>query len=122
MPTATKTTKKKRVHAVDVKVTGRGARLITTSRPDLFLIRVGSRVTETPADQAAGPLLRKVGKALSKPGVRREAVFGTQPKKNFYAYSLDPTNPARMVREDAEGNKTVGHMVDGKFRKVAVAA
>lgn len=61
MPTATKTATKKR------------ARLITTSRADLFLVRVGNRVTETPADQLAVPLLRNFGKALSKPGVRRDA-------------------------------------------------
>ena len=120
MATATKPTKKKRSDCVEVKVIGRGARLITTSRSDLFLVRIGDPVTETPGDEQAGPLLRMVGKALSKPGVRREAVFGARPKKNFYAYSLDPTNPARMVREDADGNKTVGRMVDGKFRKVAV--
>lgn len=101
-----------------ITVTGRGARLLSTCHPDLFLVRIGNKVTETPADQEAGPLLLKVGKALSKPGVRREAVFGTQPKKNFYAYSLDPTDPTRMVREDAEGNKSIGRMVDGKFRKL----
>lgn len=115
-------TKKKRQRGADVKVSGRGARLIATSYADLFLVRIGDPITETPAGEAAGPLLRRIGKALSKPGVRREAVFGTQPKKNFYAYSLDPTNPTRMIREDAEGNRTVGRMVDGRFRKVAGAA
>lgn len=106
-----------------MKVTVHGGRLLATSRPDVFVVRVGSKaITETPADQTAGPLLKKVGKALSKPGVRREAVFGAQPKQNFYAYSLDPTNPSRMVREDAAGNKTVGRMVNGAFRKLNPAA
>lgn len=107
---------------VKVMFTGeaKNARVIT-SRPDLVMLQFKTHV-ETPADQHAGPLLRKVVKALSKPGVRREAVFGTSPKKNFYAYSMDPTNPTRMVREDVEGNRTVGTMVDGRFRKVAAVA
>jgi hypothetical protein len=104
------------------KVTVRGGKLMATSRADLFLVRVGTKpVTETPADQTAGPLLRKVGKALSRPGVSREAVFGRAPKENFFVYSLDPTDPKRMIREDAAGNRTVGRMVNGAFRKVAVA-
>ena len=105
-----------------VSVSGRGARLLSTSRSDLFIVRVGGRVAKTPPDQTAGPLLRKVGRALSQPGIRREAVFGQAPKKTFYAYSLDPTNVERMIREDGEGNKTVGRMVDGKFRKVTASA
>jgi len=96
---------------------------MATSRPDLFLVRVGTKpVTEAPADQAAGPLLRKVGRALAKPGVSREAVFGAAPKHNFYVYSLDPTDANRMIREDVAGNRTVGRMVNGAFRKIAVAA
>lgn len=95
---------------------------MATSRADLFLVRVGAKPVETPADQAAGPLLRKIGKALSRPGVSREAVFGRAPKHNFFVYSLDPTDPNRMIREDVAGNRTVGRMVNGAFRKVAVAA
>ena len=94
-----------------------------TSRPDLFIVRVGAAtVSRAPADQAAVPLLRKVARALAKPGVSREAVFGAAPKRNFYAYSLDPSDPTRMVREDAQGNKTVGRMVNGAFRKLVAAA
>lgn len=104
-----------------VKVSG--GRLLPTSRPDLFIVRVGTKpVTEVAPDQTAVPLLRKAGRALLKPGVSRESVFGSAPKQNFYAYSLDPADPTRMVREDAAGNKTVGRMINGTFRKVANAA
>lgn len=83
-------------------------------------MRVGNEpVTETPADQLAGPLLQKLGKALSKPGISRVAVFGPNPKRTAYAYSLDPSDPVRMIREDAAGNRTVGRMTNGIFRKIA---
>lgn len=100
-----------------------GGQLLSTSRPDLFIVRVGAKpVDKMPADQAAVPLLRKTGRALAKPGVSRASVFGAQPKQNFYAYSLDPTDPTRMVREDAAGNKSVGRMINGSFRKLVAAA
>lgn len=100
-----------------------GGDLLPTSRPDLFIVRVGTKpVVKASADQAAGPLLRKVGRALARPGVSHETVFGVTPKRNFYAYSLDPTDPTRMVREDAAGNKTVGRMANGSFRKAPPAA
>jgi hypothetical protein len=105
----------------EVKVSG--GVLLPTSRPDLYLLRVGAHpAKKAPADQAAGPLLRKVGRALAKPGVDRETVFGASPKRTAYAYSLDPTNPTRMVREDSAGNKTIGRMVNGAFRKISAAA
>jgi hypothetical protein len=114
--------KKSNAHSAH-KVTVRGGKLMATSRADLFLVRVGAQpVTKTPEDQEAGPLLRKVGRALSRPGVSREAVFGKAPKSNFFVYSLDPSDPNRMIREDAAGNRTVGRMVNGAFRKVAAAA
>lgn len=102
------------------KVSVKGGRLLATSRSDLYLVLVGTdAVTETPEDQLAGPLLCKLGKALSKPGISREAVFGTNPKPDAYAYSVDPSNPERVIREDAAGNRTVGRMFNGVFRKVA---
>ena len=73
---------------------------------------------ETPADQLAGPLLRKLAKALSRPGIRREVVFGANPPPRFFAYSLDPTDSERMIRENAAGQREVGRMVNGRFRKI----
>lgn len=97
-----------------------GGKLLATSCSDLYLVRVGARpVTQTPADQLAGPLLRKLGRALSKPGISREAVFGPTPNPKAYAYSIDPANPERMIREDVAGNRTVGRMTNGVFRKIA---
>lgn len=94
--------------------------LLATSRPGLFILRVGAKpVAQAPADQAAAPLLRQVGRALDKPGVSRQSVFGPAPRKDFFAYSLDPADPSRMIREDAAGNKTVGRMVEGSFRKIS---
>jgi hypothetical protein len=105
------------------KVSVTGGRLLATSREDLYLVRVGIKpVTETPADQLAGPLLQRLGKALSKPGISRDAVFGASPKRNAYAYSVDPSNVERVIREDAAGNRTVGRMTNGVFRKIAAGS
>lgn len=79
-------------------------------------------VSHVGSDPMAGPLLRRVGRALAKPGLPREAVFGLNPSRNFFAYALDPSNPSRMVREDATGNKTVGRMINGVFRKLPSVA
>ena len=51
-------------------------------------------------------------------GIAREVVFGVNPPPNFFAYSLDPTNPERIVRERADGHKEVGRMSNGRFRKI----
>lgn len=93
-------------------------RVLPTSMPDLFIVRLGDPpVVETPKDQMAGPILRKLRPALAKTGIAREAVFGRAPKKNFFVYSLDPTDANRIIREDAAGQKTVGRMVNGRFHK-----
>lgn len=73
----------------------------------------------TPADQIAAPLLRKMAKALAKPGVSRRAVFGPDPSPEFFVYSLDTSNPEQLIRENCEGRREVGRMVRGKFRKMA---
>lgn len=95
--------------------------VIATPREGLFIVRIGSggQVKKTPKDQTAAPLLKKVGRALSKPGISRDAVFKGSRGKVVYAYSLDPADPERLIREDVQGNRTVGRMVNGAFRRTA---
>jgi len=78
--------------------------------------RVRARVPAGESDK----LLQAAGQALSKPGISRASVFGVG-RKNVYAYSLDPQNPNRFIREAADGTRRFGRMVNGKFRLLANA-
>jgi hypothetical protein len=66
-----------------------------------------------PAIDAA--VLESVGDALSRPGLKRSAVF-TRP--GVQSYSIDPKNPDRIIRETANGVRTEGHVVAGRFRSL----
>jgi hypothetical protein len=76
------------------------------------------RDQEAAADVVAAPVLRRLWRVLGTPGILREVVFGANPPPNFFAYSLDPSNPERFVRERADGHKELGRMFNGKFRKI----
>jgi hypothetical protein len=83
------------------------------------LVKTGktSLSTKVPAGESAR-LLQAAGQALSKPGISRSSVFGAG-QKNVYAYSLDPQDPSRFIREAADGTRRFGKMVNGKFRLLA---
>ncbi len=74
------------------------------------------------ADQASN-LVPRIGKALKKPGLDRSVVFTKiRPTRlTVYAYSVDPTDVSRIVRESEDGSKTVGHLVGNRFRPLKVA-
>lgn len=59
-------------------------------------------------------LLRRLGRALRKPGLARSSVFTGAP--GVYAYSVHPDNPALLIREDESGTQTVGVIRNGRFR------
>lgn len=98
-----------------------GSWVIKTVRPDMEIVRYGARkesaFNSVSADQTVGHVVVKIGRALGRPGVDRQAVFkSTNPSgETVYAYSLDPKNPTRFIREDQSGKKTVGNMVQGTF-------
>ena len=73
--------------------------------------------TKVPADESAR-LLQAAGQALAKPGISRSSVFGVG-HRNVYAYSIDPQDPTRFIREAADGTRRFGKMVNGKFRLLA---
>jgi len=102
--------------AIEVK----GTR-IPTLNDDLVLVRLGA-TTLNPARldpaERAGALVLKAGKALSKPGIRRESVFGAGSGAGISAYSVYPQDPTKVVRESADGSKMIGRLVGGRFRPV----
>jgi hypothetical protein len=78
-----------------------------------------STAAKAPKDESAR-LLAAAGSALARPGISRSAVFG-EGRKNVFAYSLDPQDPTRFIRESQDGTRRVGKMVNGKFRVLAHA-
>lgn len=63
--------------------------------------------------ESAGVLVKKAGEALTKPGLRRSAIFRWG---NPYAYSVDPSNPERIIRESVGGKRTYGRFSHGRFK------
>lgn len=82
------------------------------------LVHIGDskRAAVRPADKAA-VLVGKAARALKKPGIDKAVVFrGAKPEKVF-AYSVYPADTSRVIRESADGKRSVGRLgMDGRFR------
>ncbi len=89
---------------------------VATPRGDLFVLRLGKSkaVAGSRQPQKSDVLIVNMIKAALKPGFRRDTVF--RPKKRVYAYSVYPKDISQIVREDANGEKTLGRLVQGRFR------
>jgi hypothetical protein len=89
---------------------------VATPRGDLFVLRVGESkaLAGSRQPEKSGTLIDSMMKAALQPGFRRETVF--RPRKRVYAYSIFPGDVTKIVREDASGNKTLGRLVQGRFR------
>lgn len=98
-------------------------RRVATPRADLLVIKIGERYQKealSPKEKASAVLAR-LGKAMSKPGVDRSRVFRSISGKPVYAYSIDPKDTSKIVREDAAGRKITGRFLSGKFRAITKA-
>lgn len=100
-------------------------RKIPTLNDDLVLVRL-SAANADPAHldttERASSLVLKAGKALNKPGIRRETVFGSGSGRGISAYSVYPADPTKIVRESADGQKIIGRLVGGRFRPLPTKA
>jgi hypothetical protein len=109
-PSSLKTTKRQ-------AVTGQPVAALGTR---FVLIRVGSkaggRKSEVQPGDTASVLVAKAGQALKKPGIPKQAVFGRGDGSGIYAYSVYPADPTKIVREAADGSRTVGRLVNGRFQ------
>jgi hypothetical protein len=92
-----------------VACVGKNFVLVKTSR--------SSAAAKPPKDESSR-LLAVAGRALARPGISRDSVFGNG-HKNVYAYSLDPQDPTRFIREAQDGTRRIGKMVNGKFKVLA---
>ena len=109
--------KRKRAKAASNPVQGR---CVATPSPDLWVIKVRDRYQNlrvSPEEQAPA-ILAKLARAISKPGIDRSRVFQSSLGKTVYAYSALPEDPTKLVREDASGRKTIGRLVNGRFRRI----
>ncbi len=93
-------------------------RRVVTPRADLVVIKIGDRYAKISASskERAADVLARVGKVMSKPGANRKRVFRSASGKSVYAYSVDPKDTTKVVRENAAGQRTVGRLVSGRFR------
>ncbi|MFM2069354.1 MAG: hypothetical protein RLZZ584_4263 [Pseudomonadota bacterium] len=83
---------------------------------EFVLVRVKKpRPHATPArpDDSAKTLMGKAGKALNKPGLPKASVFTGS--KRIYAYSIDPSDPTRLIRESPDGERQTVRLVNGRF-------
>jgi hypothetical protein len=67
------------------------------------------------SSEDAGSLLKKVGNALNRPGINKDAIF-KRFHSGVFAYSADPADPDKIVRRSVAGKKTIGRLVRGRFK------
>ena len=66
--------------------------------------------------ESSESLLTGIARATRRPGIKRTAVFRSGSGRKIYAYSVMSSDTSKIVREDARGAKTIGKLVDGRFR------
>ena len=86
---------------------------------EVVLVRVGKAKRpprSSKRSDEAEVIVRKLGKALSKPGISKQAVFRGHTPGKVFAYSTYPEDVTKVVREAADGTRTIGRVVGRKFR------
>jgi len=78
---------------------------------------VRRRLVAEREEERASNLVPKIGRALRKSGIDRDVLFQKlrPTRMTVYAYSIDPTDVTRIVREAEDGSKTVGRLVGRRF-------
>ena len=93
---------------------------VATPRADLVVVRRGKSKSKsgTPLrdTEKSGALIDGIARVTRKPGISRDIVFKSRRGKRVYAYSVYPADTTKIVREDAEGRKTLGRLVHGEFK------
>lgn len=91
---------------------------VATPRADLIVVRRGKSKSGAGLREAetSSALIDGIAKATRKPGISRDIVFKSRRGKRVYAYSVYPGDVTKIVREDANGKKTVGRLVHGEFK------
>lgn len=85
---------------------------------DVVVVRTGrfeGAKSSTKRSEVARTLVGATARALGRPGIKKSAVF-KRGAVDVFAYSVDPGDPKRIVRRSGAGKRTVGRLVDGRFR------
>jgi hypothetical protein len=93
-------------------------RRVSTPRPDLVVVKIGRPKPEPAVAEIekASTLVANLIKAMRKPGTSREKVFSSSLGKQVFAYSVDPKDTTKIIREDASGKTRVGRFLNGRFQ------
>ena len=102
-------TKVLRLHGTAMPTVGRDLVVVRTSAS-------GRIIASARSTDGAEVVVKKVGKALGRPGIKREAVFKNGAVGGIFAYSVDPQDPTKVVRESFDGTVRSGRLVDGKLK------
>lgn len=95
---------------------------VVSTVPGFVLVKkAAAKPKHAPLSERASTLIPKAAKALSSPGISRDAVFKGK-THNVYSYSIDPTDLSRLVRVSADGRRSVGRLVGERFVPVKKVA
>jgi hypothetical protein len=75
--------------------------------------KIAPAVVET---ERASTLVANLLEATRKPGTQREGIFHSKVGKRVFAYSVDPRDTTKIIREDATGKTRVGRFLNGRFQ------
>jgi hypothetical protein len=96
----------------------KGNRLATFDK-GVAMIRTGPSIRiESFARRSdeAGAMLRKTAKALTKPGISKLLIFKGHKSGKIFAYSADPLDATKVIRESWDGTRRTGKVVGRKFK------
>ena len=81
------------------------------------LVSVNGKKKAQPAtlkrDEKTGPLLRRIGAALDKPGIAERTT-----KPGVYTYAVYPADPTKVIQKAADGTTRVGRLTRGRFTPI----
>lgn len=90
---------------------GRGKRVVQVS--GFVLLRVSGKRTQPAAlkeHEKTPALLRRIGRALDKPGIAERLV-----RPGIYTYAAYPPDPTKVIQKAADGTTHVGRLTRGRF-------
>lgn len=75
--------------------------------------RAGGNYPRVIPREIGGTLLMETERALRYPGLARRSIFTATGVSSYSVYARDPS---MIVRESTDGTKTIGRLVNGRFR------
>jgi hypothetical protein len=85
---------------------------LPTPNPNLVVLKMGDQPGQLPQPKVA----RSRSTAVFKPGIDRRSVFYSSLGLPVFIYYVDAEDTSKIVREDEQGRRVVGRLVNGHFR------